>query len=117
MLNDARFATKSFGGDLLIHKDPLKRECVIHATALSKDIPGKDELLRIVGRLELRGWQLDGEASMTEGTFLTSGKWSITMGVGPIPDEAKAQASPNTGALAFSATSACTSRTPVPSTS
>lgn len=103
-----------FDGGLKIADDALKRECVVYATALSTDVPGKEELLCAVRRLELRGWQLDSEVSMTEGTFLKSGEWSIILGVGPVPDQVKAQASPNTGALAFSATGVCT-RSPLPS--
>lgn len=114
VVSDARFATKGFDGGLRIAKDPLKRECVVHATALSTGVPGKEELLGVVRGLELLGWHLDGEASMTEGTFLEAGEWSVTLGAGPVPDAGKAQASPNTGALAFGASGVC-SRSPLPS--
>ncbi|WP_405816607.1 hypothetical protein OG241_18520 [Streptomyces sp. NBC_01390] len=107
VVSDARFATTGFDGGLRLAKDPYKRDCVVYATALSTGIPGKGELVATVSKLEKRGWRLDGPISMAEGTYLESGEWSVILGVGAVPDQAKEQSAPYTGALAFGASGKC----------
>ncbi|MER5750099.1 hypothetical protein [Streptomyces sp. NPDC002088] len=105
--SDLRFAAQIISGELRIPDAPLGRECAIDATALSPEVPGEAELQRVVGRLRTRGWELDGTASVDEGAFLVSGKWSLIAGAGPVPAEMAEQAGSNKGALTFSARGAC----------
>ena len=113
VMSDFRFAAVGLGEQLTI--TPLA-ECTISALALSLDPMGKEEVVHIVRRLEKRGWQLEGEVSPEGGTLLSVGKWDTFVGAGPLPDELRAQASPNTSGLTLSTTGACASRPPVPST-
>ncbi|MGW0843801.1 hypothetical protein ACWD26_27390 [Streptomyces sp. NPDC002787] len=112
VVRDLRYAFGGVGEGFVVAKDPLGRDCVVNGTALSRKIPGKEELLRGVRLLEERGWRLDGdlmEMSPAFGAFLNLGEWSVTAGVAPVPDEVKEQAAPNAGALTVSATGSCKS--------
>jgi hypothetical protein len=64
-------------------------------------VPRKKELLRVVRRLELRGWHR--EVTVEEGIILTTEEWSAIVGTGSAPDEAKEQAAPNPGGLTITA--------------
>lgn len=110
VVRDLRYAFGDVGEGFVVAKDPLGRDCVVNGTALSRKIPGKEELLRGVRLLEERGWHLDGdlmEMSPAFAAFLNLGEWSVTAGVAPVPDEAKEEAEPNAGMLTVSATGSC----------
>ncbi|WP_200308096.1 hypothetical protein [Streptomyces adelaidensis] len=112
MVGDLQFAFGDVGEGFVVAKDPLGRDCVVNGTALSRKIPGKEELLRGVRLLEERGWHLDGdlmEMSPAFAAFLNLGEWSVTAGVAPVPDEVKEQAASNAGMLTVSATGSCKS--------
>lgn len=110
VVRDLRYAFGDVGEGFVVAKDPLGRDCVVNGTALSRKIPGKEELLRGVRLLEERGWRLDGdvmEMSPAFAAFLDLGEWSVTAGVAPVPDEVEEQAASNAGMLTVSATGSC----------
>jgi hypothetical protein len=110
VVRDLQFAFGGVGEGFVVAKDPRGRNCVVNGTALSRKIPGKEELLRGVRLLEERGWHLDGdlmEMSPAFAAFLNLGEWSVTAGVAPVPDEVKEQAASNAGMLTVSATGSC----------
>ena len=107
MLSDFRFAARGMGR-LTVTKLPEQRKaCQVQVLVWSLEVPGKSELSRVVARLEKRGWRLDGPASVDSGGYLASGEWNTVAGVGPVPEEVEAQASPNRGALLLSGMGRC----------
>ncbi|WP_432098640.1 hypothetical protein [Streptomyces sp. WAC 04229] len=84
--------------------------CIVHGTVPTRQILEKEEFEAIVGRMEKRGWPLDGpvEHSDDEGygkmsfVFLKSGEWKITMGSAAIPPETREAYAPNEGAITLS---------------
>jgi hypothetical protein len=114
VIGDFRYATEAFELGLTVLKDPLNRECVADSTAFSRTEPDEEDLVRVVRRLEERGWRLRGDVDADGATFLDSGAWGAITGIGPLPGQVSDQASPAAGALALSASSKCT-RPPSPS--
>ncbi|WP_328746902.1 hypothetical protein OHT57_15050 [Streptomyces sp. NBC_00285] len=108
MIGDFRYATEAFDLGLTVQKDPMNRECVADSTAFSRTEPDEEDLMRVVRRLEERGWHLRDDVDADGATFLDAGGWWAITGIGPLPGQVSDHASPAAGALALSASSTCT---------
>ncbi|MEU5167559.1 hypothetical protein [Streptomyces mutomycini] len=111
VLEDFRFATAG-GERFVVVEQPewRPRGRAVDALSLGPTVPGVVELHRVVERLEQRGWERDGEATVDEGSYLTSGDWLLIVGVGPVPDESMEQAGANKGVVMLSASGGGNSR-------
>jgi hypothetical protein len=83
-----------------------KASSVAEKTILTPKLPGRAELTLITNRLQTRGWKIDSTPEV-EFTALSSGKWDIMLGAGPVPKEIAAQAGDNKGVFGISVTGVC----------
>lgn len=106
--SDFRHASAGIG-ELVLPKSPAGQEaCLVYAVGFSQEVLSKPELLRVVSRLQDRGWQLEGSAeSVKDGALLKRGVWDATVEVGPVTDEVKAQAGTNLGIFTLSGLGKC----------
>lgn len=114
VLRDFRFAITGIEGSLKIVPREALGACHVEALLLSPTVMDKSTLLRVISRLQERGWKHDGpESIITTGaevtTDLKSGIWTAFTGVTPLPEDVKAKAPSNTTGLTFSVTGHCTS--------
>ncbi|MDT0572710.1 hypothetical protein RM704_35495 [Streptomyces sp. DSM 3412] len=112
VLSDLRYAAKNVGEDhLRVVEDPRAAAakvppCMATGAILTPEIPGRAELTLITHRLRTRGWKLHGALDV-ELTMLSSGKWDIMLGAGPVPEEIAAQAGDSKGGFGISVTGVC----------
>ncbi|MEU2111737.1 hypothetical protein [Streptomyces sp. NPDC019507] len=112
VLNDLRYAAKNVGDDdFRVVEDKRAAAakvppCMASGAVLTPKIPGRAELTLITNRLQTRGWKIDSTLEV-ELTALSSGKWDIMLGVGPVPTEIAAQAGNNKGGIGISITGVC----------
>ncbi|MGW7363549.1 hypothetical protein ACWGI8_08995 [Streptomyces sp. NPDC054841] len=106
--SDFRHASESIG-ELVLPKSPAGQEaCVVYAVGFSREVLSKLELLRVVSRLQDRGWRLKGSAeSVKDGALLKHGVWDAMVEAGPVTDEVKAQAGTNRGIFMLSGFGKC----------
>lgn len=112
VLSDLRYAAKNVGGDhFRVVEDPRAAAakvppCMASGAILTPELPGRAELTLIAHRLRTRGWKIDS-ALEVEFTVLSSGKWDIMLGAGPVPKEIAAQAGDSKGGFGISVTGVC----------
>ncbi|MEU2184555.1 hypothetical protein [Streptomyces thermolilacinus] len=103
---DFLFATEGMGAEALRfvrRGDAHMDSCMIDGVLATPEVGGKAELLKIVEKLRLRGWRSDAVVEADEEgmqTLAKGGGWTMYIGVAPVPEQAKAQAGANKGALA-----------------
>ncbi|MFF0698437.1 hypothetical protein ACFYU4_38105 [Streptomyces tendae] len=89
--------------------------CIVHGTVPTRQILEKGEFEAIVGRMEKRGWQLNGPVDHSDDeTYgkmslgrLKSGEWEILMGSAAMPPEVREAYAPNEGAITLSVSWNC----------
>ncbi|MFF8974924.1 hypothetical protein [Streptomyces sp. NPDC014995] len=113
VLGDVRYAAEDIGDDSVSPVSLPGQEaakvppCQAHGVILTHEVPSHDELVLFTDRLQKRGWRLDGAIKVNDVIMLSSGKWGITLGVAPIPQELGTRVSPNKGGISVSAMGAC----------
>lgn len=111
-LSDIRYATKGVGEDRLrIVEDPRAAAenlppCRAGGAILTPEIPSPADLARVTDRLKARGWKLDTPVDL-QFTSLSSGKWDIILGAGPVPKEMAEQAGTNKGGYGVDVSGVC----------
>lgn len=112
VLRDLHYAAKGIGEDhvrVMKAGEPAAAKlppCQAHGTILTREVPGRAELLLLTGHLRKRGWVPDGSVQ-DDITTLSSGTWNILLAAGPVPKELAAQVGPDKGSIALSATRVC----------
>jgi hypothetical protein len=112
VLSDLHFASEGIGEDRLrpVQDKRAAAEglppCQAAGAIMTPKVPGRAELLFFTSRLQKRGWKLES-AVQEDLTGLQSGRWHLMLGAVPIPEETKAQAGANKGAIAVQAGGVC----------
>ncbi|MEU3446839.1 hypothetical protein AB0H29_06350 [Streptomyces thermolilacinus] len=107
---DFLFATEGMGAEALrfIRRDDARmHSCMIDGVLATPEVGGRAELLKIVERLRLRGWRSDAVVTPDEDgaqTVAKRGGWLVFIGVGPVPEQFRAQVGANKGALTVGGT-------------
>ncbi|GAA3380846.1 hypothetical protein GCM10020367_69770 [Streptomyces sannanensis] len=108
VVDDLRIAFEGIGEDhLRVIEDPRETADGFPPRRASggiftREVPRHAELLLFTDRLQKRGWKLETKVQ-ADFTVLSSVKWELYVGVGPVPKEVKAQAGANKGAFGVSA--------------
>ncbi|GAA1364052.1 hypothetical protein GCM10009612_43530 [Streptomyces beijiangensis] len=107
VLSDFRFATRGIGTTTVGNTPTLQRACRVTVYTTTRKMTKSSELLLAVGRLQARGWKLDGNASIAEGGFLKRGVWKTIAAATPIPEDLQSKATGAQGMLILDASGRC----------